>query len=301
MISVDQPTPPAPAGAPPGIDARLASRAHRTIDPLHSQTYFAPELDEHLAAVGLRPGRMTYFAGRAAAMGAVGPGVVTATFYNFAPALVARHVPRCWTLASPEAVLAARAESVRSSLTRLLGDTPTEQVTELGDLLAEATTVLRPEARPLYAGHADVPWPTDPVGRLWHAVTLLREHRGDGHLLALQAHGLDGLQALITHTASGRGFTVAAAQQTRGWAEDEWARAWQQLADRDLLDDAGLTDAGAAQRTAIEDLTDALSLTPFAHLGTERTERVVELARPMTRTLTLNGAFPAAVFAGGRT
>lgn len=296
MVSVDQLTPPVDGA----VDSRLVSRAHRTIEPLHSHTYFAPELDEHLTAIGLRPGRMTYFAGRAAPMGAVGPGVVTATFYNFAPGLVARHVPRAWTLASPEAVVEARFACARASLTRLLGDTPTEDVVELGDLLAEATTVLRPEARALYAGHADLPWPTDPVTRLWHAVTLVREHRGDGHLMALQEHGLSGLEALVTHTASGRGFTEPAAQKTRGWSPEEWAEATQRLADRGLVDDAGLTDDGLAQRAAVEDRTDQLSRQPFDHLGTERTERVVELARPMARTLTAHGAFPADVFAGGR-
>jgi len=296
MVSVDQLTP----AAPPDVDRRLASRAHRTVEPLHSHTYFAPELDEHLTSAGLRPGRMTYFAGRAAPMGAVGPGVVTATFYNFHPGLVARHVPRCWTLATPEAVAAARFDSARASLTRLLGDTATDDVVELGDLLAEACTVLAPEARPLYAGHADLAWPTDPVTRLWHAVTLVREHRGDGHLMALQQHGLSGLEALITHTATGRGFTVQAAQKTRGWSEQEWAEGWQRLADRGLVDDAGLTDEGEAQRRAVEDLTDDLSLAPFTHLGTERTERVVELARPMARTLAAHGAYPAGVLAGAR-
>ncbi len=296
MVSVDQLTPP----APPGTDPRLASRAHRTIEPLHSHIYFAPELDEHLTAVGLRPGRMTYFAGRAAPMGAVGPGVVTATFCNFSPDLVARHVPRCWTLATPEAVCAARFDAARVALTRLLGDTPPEQVAELGDLLADACTALRPEARPLYAGHADLAWPTDPVTRLWHAVSLIREYRGDGHLMALQEHGLTGLEALVTHTATGRGFTVQAAQQTRGWTEEDWAAAWERLAERGIVDDGGLTDDGEAQRAAVEARTDALSMAPFDHLGTEGTERVVELARPMARTLVTNGAYPAGVLAGAK-
>src|SRR6476469_9430123 len=73
------------------------------------------------AAIGLKPGRMSYFAGRAAPMGAVGAGVVTATFYNFSPSLVAHMIPRAWTLASPEQVILARFEAARASLTRLLG------------------------------------------------------------------------------------------------------------------------------------------------------------------------------------
>lgn len=291
MVTVDQVT-------PAGVDTRLAARAHRAVEPLHSHHYFSPELDEQLAATGLRPGRMTYFAGRAAPMGAVGPGVVTATFYNFSPALVARHVPRCWTLAAPEAVVAARFASARDSLTRLLGDTPTADVVELGDLLAEACTALTPEARPLYAGHADLAWPTDPVTRLWHAATLVREHRGDGHLMALQLHGLTGLDALVTHTATGRGFTVEAAQRTRGWSAQEWDDAAQRLTARGLLDEHGLTEDGAALRGAVEEATDMLSVQPFEHLGVERTERVVELAKGMARTLVGNGAYPAGVLAG---
>src|SRR3954449_8881923 len=105
----------------PALDRQAVARAHRAVEPLHNHLYFAPEQDEQLTAVGLRPGQMCYFAGRAAPMGAVGPGVVTATFYNFSPSLVARHIPRAWTLASPEQVLAARLAAARASLTRLLG------------------------------------------------------------------------------------------------------------------------------------------------------------------------------------
>ncbi|MEI4270535.1 hypothetical protein TEK04_02265 [Klenkia sp. LSe6-5] len=292
MVTVDQLT-------PAGVDARLAARAHRSIEPLHSHHYFSPEHDEQLAATGLRPGRMAYFAGRAAPMGAVSPGVVTATFYNFAPSLVARHVPRCWTLARPEDVVAARFASAGASLTRLLGATPTSDVVELGDLLAEACTALSPQARPLYAGHADLEWPTEPVTRLWHAVTLLREHRGDGHLMALQLHGLSGLDALVTHTATGRGFTVEAAQRTRGWSPEEWDAATARLTERGLLDGHGLTEDGVALRGAVEEATDMLSVQPFEHLGPERTARVVELAKGMARTLVAGGAYPAGVLAGG--
>ena len=34
-------------------------------------------------------------------------------------------------------------------------------------------------------------WPDAPQLALWHAVTLLREHRGDGHISALTAAGID--------------------------------------------------------------------------------------------------------------
>jgi hypothetical protein len=287
MVSVDHPSP----------DLRLVARTHRRLEPLHSHVYFAPETDEHLTAVGLRPGRMVYFAGRAAAMGAVGPGVVTATFANFSPAIVARHIPRAWTLATPEQVLTARLAAARASLTRLLADPPAADVEELAVLLREACRVLTPEGRPLYAGHADQPWPEEPVLQVWHAVTLLREHRGDGHVLSLLRHGLSGIEALVTHTLSGRGFTRAAAQATRGWSDEEWAAAEVGLTDRGLIADGALTEAGVALRAAVERDTDELSAAPFAHLGTERTERVAELGGRLAQRLVANGAYPAGVFA----
>jgi hypothetical protein len=294
MVSVDQPT--------SALEPGAVARAHRAIEPLHAHLYFAPEHDEHFSAVGLKPGRMSYFAGRAAPMGAVGAGVVTATFYNFSPSLVAHMIPRAWTLASPEQVLVARLDAARASLTRLLGGpeaVAAPEVAELAGLLREACSVLTPEGRPLYAGHADLPWPEEPLLELWHAATLLREHRGDGHIAVLVRAGLSGLEALITHTDTGRGFTEAAAKATRGWSDEQWADGRAALAERGLVDDAGLTAEGEALRARIEAETDALDAAPWAHLGAERTARVIELGKGFARTLVGNGAFGAGVFARG--
>jgi hypothetical protein len=285
MVSADQPAPD-------------VARAHRAVEPLHNHVYFSPEQDQYLTAVGLRPGRMCYFAGRAAAMGAVGPGTVVATFANFAPALVARHVPRAWTLASPDQVLAARLDGARASLTRLLGgpDAAAPEVAELAGLLREACAALSPEGRPLYAAHADQPWPEEPVLSLWHGATLLREHRGDGHIACLLRAGMSGLESLVTHTLTGRGFTEAAAKATRGWSDEEWTAATDRLAERGLVADGALTDEGRRLRAAVEAGTDELSAAPWLHLGPERTARVVELGRALSARLVAAGAYPAGVF-----
>ena len=292
MVSVDQ-----PASA---LDPKDVARAHRAVEPLHSHLYFAPEHDEYLSGVGLRPGRMAYFAGRAAPMGPVGAGVVTATFYNFSPSLVAHMIPRAWTLASPEQVLAARLDAARASLTRLLGEegATSAEMAELADLLREACSVLTPEGRPLYAGHADLPWPDEPVLQVWHGATLLREHRGDGHIAALLAAGLGGLEALVSYTATGRGFTEPGAKATRGWKDEEWAACSGRLAERGLLDDGGLTDEGTAMRARIEAATDAMAAPPWQHLGAERTGRVMELAKGFARTMVAGGAFDTPVLSG---
>src|SRR3712207_1236361 len=281
MVSAD----PSPAV----LDPKQVARAHRAVELLHSHVYFAPETEQHLTAAGLRPGRMCYFAARSAAMGPAGAGTVIATFYNFSPALVARTIPAAWSLATPEQALAARLDAARASLTRLLGDAASSpEVAELGELLREGTPVLTPEGRALYAGHADLPWPEEPLLVLWHGATLLREHRGDGHVAALLHSGLSGIEALVTHTAMGRGFTPEAAKATRGWTEAEWTDAVQALADRGLVDDAGLTDEGVELRARLEVHTDALSADPWLYLGPERTARVLEIAKDLSRTLVAN-------------
>jgi hypothetical protein len=287
MVTVDQPV----------FDPALIGRAHRAIDPLHSQLYFAPEHDEHLGAVGLKPGRMAYFAGRAAPMGAVGAGVVTATFYNFSPSLVAHLIPRAWTLASPERVLAARLDAAGASLTRLLGEAAgSDDVAELAGLLREACSGLTAEARPLFAGHAELPWPEEPLLALWHGATLLREHRGDGHVAVLLHAGLTGLEALITHSATGRGFTPAAAKATRGWRDEEWDDASAALAERGLVEDGRLTSEGEELRLRIELQTDALAADPWLSLGPEKTARVVELGKGLSRRVSDAGAFGQGIF-----
>lgn len=261
--------------------------------------YFVPEAEEQLVAVGVRPGRMCYFASRSAPMGAVSPGVTAATFVNFNPALVARFIPRAWTLASPETIVDARLRAVDQALRRLLGDAvDSPEVSELAELTREATTALTPEGRPLYAGHADLPWPSEPHLALWHAVTLLRESRGDGHTMALTHAGLNGVESIVTHTATGRGFTVDAAKLLRGWSDEQWDDALAGLHERGLMDAGELTESGTAMRAAVEAETDELDTPPWEHLGAERSARVIELGKGLSRTIVTNGAFPASgVFA----
>ncbi|MEU7785861.1 hypothetical protein [Amycolatopsis sp. NPDC049159] len=277
-------------------------RFKSAFDSLHALAYFAPEVDEALTGAGLRPGRMPYFAGRSAAMGAVGPEVVAATFYNFNPEVVARVIPRAWTLATPEQVLEARVDGVDKALTRLLGDhVKSDEVAEAAELAREAAAGCTAEGRPLYAAHAGLGWPGEPHLVLWHAVTLIREYRGDGHIAALVLNGLSGVEALVTHVATGRGFLTATAKLTRGWSDEQWAAAEARLVERGLLDaESLLTDEGAAVRDRVEVATEAAARGPWEHLGAERTARLEELCRGLSRLVVEAGAFPDGVFAKRR-
>jgi hypothetical protein len=276
--------------------AKVALRTHRVLEPLHSMSYFAPETEEHLVAAGLRPGRMCYFAGRSAAFGAIGAGPVAATFFNFNPSLVAHNIPRAWTLATPVQVVEARFAAADASLRRLLGEEviASPELAEAAELAREATEGCIPEGRPLYAAHADLAWPEQPHLVLFHAVTLLREFRGDGHIAALVEHGLNGLGALVTHCATGIGFTPEAAKKSRSWSDEEWAAESASLVERGILDAAGeLTEQGAALRADIEAGTNAAAVGPWLRLGEAKSERLHDLGRTLSRAAVAAGAFPA--------
>lgn len=285
------------------LDAGVAARAHRSLDSLHSLIYFAPEAEEEFTAIGLKPGRMNYFASRSAPMGPVSTDVTAATFYNFHPGLIARSIPAAWSRASCSDILAARLRVVDRSFRRLLGDDVLTgpDVAEAAELARDATVALSTGGRPLFAGHAGLDWPDSPHLVLWHAVTLLREYRGDGHVAALLTSGLTGLEALVTHTATGRGFTEAAAKATRGWSDDEWDACAADLRQRGLLDGAGLTESGGDLRRRIEADTDRLGAAPWLRLGPDRVARLTELGKALTQQVVTAGAFPDGVFKASRT
>lgn len=285
------------------VDIRDSGRLARGLEPLHAMAYFAPETEELLTGAGLKPGRMSYFAGRAAPMGAVGPGVVAATFYNFNPTLVARSIPDAWALAAPEALVMARFAAVDAALRRMLGDdvVTSAEMAEAAGLARRAAEACTVEGRPLAAAHLDLEWPGAPHLVLWHALSVLREHRGDGHIAVLVAAGLSGLEALVSYTATGRGFVVPFAMGSRGWSQEQWDGAVAALAGRGVLDgDGALTAEGTALRKGIEDDTNRLGAGPWDHLGDAGAARLGEIGGGLVRSLLAAGCFPDGVFAASR-
>ncbi|MEU0848381.1 hypothetical protein ABZ387_10485 [Streptomyces flaveolus] len=277
------------------LDARAGRRCHNALNSLHSTHYFSPDVGRELAALGVTDPRAVNFAVRAAALGPVGAGAVTATFYNYKHDLVARYVPAVWETVTPAQVLAARTRAVDATLRRLLGEeaVASAEMTEAAELALRAAEGCSRNARPLYSAHADLPVPGEPHLALWHAATLLREHRGDGHLAALLAAGLDGLEALVTHTATGKGMAPKWVFTTRGWNQEEWDAASDRLRGRGLLDDAGeLTERGVALRDGVERETDRMDEAPYAHLGAEGVARLTELGTAFARRALAAGAFP---------
>lgn len=260
----------------------------RSLEPVHAMIYFAPEADSRYAAAGLdRAGG--YFASRAAALGAAGAEVVVSTFYNFNPALVKARIPAAWEKVSPEAMLRLRLEAADEALRKVLPDDLAE-ITGLAKKAAERAKEML-HGRTLFAAHAGLPWPDETHLQLWHAQTLLREFRGDGHLAALLRHNITGIEALVLHAGEGE-IPAETLRKTRGWSEEQWAETVEDLQKRGLIEGQALSDEGRELRQSIEDETDRMNAPAYDVLSEQEKQRYVELAGPLSKAVVGAGMIP---------
>jgi Helix-turn-helix family len=270
----------------------LARRFWEAIEPIHAIVYFEPAATAATTGLGLRGFWMGYFAGRVAPLGPLDAEPVTAMAFGFSPARVGRAIPDAWRFTTPERVVDARLETAARLLRGHLGDRTESQLRELADLLATAAGACRFDGRPLAAGWSAVGPPDDLTGRIWLATTVLREHRGDGHVLAAVSLGLRGIDAVLTHVAAGV-VDRERMQQTRGWTDAEWAHAEHRIHARGLIDrDGRLTKRGGAMRRELESITDRLAADPVSRLGPAGIERAITLAVPISRHLFDTGVIP---------
>jgi len=241
--------------------SEAARRMWTLFEPIHTVTYFAAEARAAFEAAGVRGFWRGYFAGRSAPLGPVTAAPVTASFYTFAPQMVSRALPGVWDLITPDQALATRQAGAVAALSRLLGDL-TDAVGVAADMLAAAAAGLDCSGRVLAGANAALPVPADPVARLWHAATVLREHRGDGHFAALLAADVDGAESNVLR--AGMDLPRATIQPLRGWSDDQWADAAARLTGRGLIGgDGSATAAGAALGAGIEATTDAAASRPW--------------------------------------
>ncbi|MGC0419424.1 SCO6745 family protein [Embleya sp. AB8] len=270
----------------------LARRFWETIEPVHAVAYFAPEPAEAARALGLIGWWMGYFAGRLAPLGPLRAPEANALCFAFAPARVARALPDAWAYTTPAKVLDTRIGAVEAALTRVLPPVGDRLLERLADLLERAVEGCGYEGRPLAAAWSGVRRPDSVVGRLWLATTVLREHRGDGHIIAVVHAGLTGIEATLTHAATGN-VPRDLLQSSRGWSDAQWELARRRLVARGLLDrDSRLTKTGGALRRDIEHATDRLAADPVTLLGAAGVEEAITLATPLARHLVDSGLIP---------
>ncbi len=270
----------------------IARRAQAAFEPYVVMMFLSPEIHARYKALGLR-GRQGYFLQRAAPMGQVPAEVVTATFYNFNPTLVASGINTGWQLITPEAIWRECLEACTEALSRLLPPAEGEDevmgnIEKALPLVKQASEGLSPAGRALFGGCQSIPWPDAPMQALWHGLNLLREYRGDGHIIALMSESIAPLECLLLQAAYSTRLPLQFLLTSRAWSEEVKA-AQENLAKRDLLVDGALTDKGREQRERVEQLTDRLDTAPFEKLGEAASEELISLVGALSRRIVKHG------------
>jgi hypothetical protein len=190
--------------------------------------------------------------------------------------------------------VAARAAGARAALQRALADVDPAAIAGAAELAATAARTAVPDGRALFAANAALPWPSEPLDVLWHAATLLREHRGDGHVALLTASGLSGRECNVFQSAAGN-VPRAMIERARDYDESEWQAVVGRLADRGLMTSEGaLTDAGTTLRQELEDDTDRVALAGYQGLDDAAMARLIELLTPIAAGVVAAGDIPPA-------
>ncbi|SNX61748.1 hypothetical protein SAMN06272735_3495 [Streptomyces sp. TLI_55] len=277
------------------VEPARARQLWHLLEPLHAVLYYAPEVFEEAAALGFDTKERwpSYFPFRAAPLGAVDAGRVASAFYSFSPRMVAEHVDAAWGIAPPEAVLAARLRGIDRAYRAIFGDrVDSPELAEAAALARRAAEAANTAGRPLAAANGALEWPDAPHLQLWQAATILREHRGDGHLAALLVAGLDPTESLVSFAAIGAASVERF--ESRGWSEAEWAAARERLAARGLVDaDGTATEAGRALRRRVEEHTDQLAVAPWQSLAPTEIDRLVELLGDYWVAVLSSGLLPS--------
>ena len=296
--------------------AHMARSMWTLFEPIHAVTYFAPEARAAFEEAGLHGFWRGYFAGRAAPLGPAGAAVVTASFFNFAPAFVARAIPAVWDLITPEDALRTRLAGAEAGLRGVLAGREAEAEVAAG-LLWQAIGELDFSGRVLAAANAALPVADSgsagsgsagsgsagsgsagggsaAVARLWQAATLLREHRGDGHFAALAAADIDGCEAVALRCCMD--LRREDIQPVRGWTDEQWDNALAGLADRGWVGAGGqLTTAGQAAHDAVENATDWAAARPWARLGADATAELAGVLTPLAKACAVIVPYPSPI------
>lgn len=267
---------------------RLSRRLRDLVEPLAANVYFAPEAQENYKALGLSyiP---SYFRSRSACMGDVSGEVVVATFGVFNPAIVLPAIDEARKV-SVDDILDARQRGAVAGLTRILDGVPAgvDRATELLRRAGDACTC---EGHAIYAGLRSLGFPGDAIGDFWRAADLVREHRGDSHIIAWTSHDVDAVEITLLTELWWR-LPLKAYVATRGWSPDEIDAGVRRLVDRGLIEGEGFTTQGEQLRASIEQATDRQERRVVEALGDDADE-LLDLLEPWSKAVVTSGGYPS--------
>ncbi|CAO5248033.1 SCO6745 family protein [Frankia sp. AgKG'84/4] len=272
--------------------ANDARRIWEVAEPIHAVIAFHPGVSRFAAEAGCHGYWMGYIGMRSAPLGSASAATITSAFYNFAPRRIARSVPDVWAYSTPARLLDTRLAAMDAILRELWGmDATGSAVRRAAELAGRVVAAAVTAGRPLAAANAALPIPAEPHLALWQALTTLREHRGDGHIVALVRSEVDPCEALVLAAATGRS-PAEQLRLSRGWSDREWAAATRRLANRGWLSIGGeLTALGAQARAEIENVTDLMAAAPFRQLSLGERDELYDTLYGLAERVALGGGY----------
>ena len=264
----------------------VARRLRDAIEPIAMHPVWSRHNNEAMVGLGL-DFFSGYAWGRAAALGEPAPAVVVSSFAVFEPALISGVYEAGRAACGRDQVLSTRFHATTVSLTGVLDGV---DVSGAAARLRNAALDLDRSGRPLYAGLAEIPLSDDPVEMLWRSAELIREHRGDGHIAACVAEGLDPI-AMNVLTELWVGFPLGEYSGTRGWAPEAIEATAETLRGDGLLDGDRLSAQGRTLRDHIEHATDRAQAQLVARLGDDVESLIADLTAWSARCVEAS-AFP---------
>ncbi|ETW92881.1 MAG: hypothetical protein ETSY1_41695 [Candidatus Entotheonella factor] len=280
--------------------ARRTRRLRNVAEPIAASVFFAPEAHAAYAELGFpNPGGEefgiakfdwdVYFVSRAACMGQVHGDVAAAVFGVFPHPLVSNAIAHGWTLTNPTDILAARQRGAIAALERLLGGVP-EGTDRAVALLKRGLDAAHTSGKPVFSGLRTIGWTGTPLGDLWRACDMYREHRGDAHVMAWAAHGLNGCEACILNDLR-QGLDLGSYVRTRGWTAEEVGAAIDALRARGWVVGNALSEAGREGREVIEVATDIQQVSIVNAIGDDFNE-LVERLTPWRDAIVAGRGYP---------
>jgi hypothetical protein len=212
--------------------------------------------------------------------------------------MVARAVPGSWEAVAPETLCRVRAIAAAGALGEVCRVETRSSLLASLPLLRRAVAACDGAGR-IMAGANRSLWPriatalgTGGLGEAWQACTTLREHRGDGHVAALVANGVSGLEAHVL-AAGTKALPVGLLRDNRGWSAEEWDAATGALTRRGLLHaDGRVTDAGRTLHAEVEELTDELAEPAYAAFGDAALEELCGVLAACAADVAASGLVP---------
>jgi hypothetical protein len=251
--------------ANPNVSPTAARLLRDAVEPIATICWWAREANE--AAIGLGLSFLErYVRGRAAPLATSNASVVVSCFGTFEPAVIRSVLAHCNADVSDEQILQARERGAVAALSAVTDGMDLSAADWAAARLYQVMTEVEATARPLFGALRTIPCPTDPIGKLWRAAELYREHRGDGNLAASISAGLDPVEMNVI-TELWLDYPLGEYSSSRGFATDRIAVATERLRRRGWVEENSLTEEGRFARDEIERATDSTQQLIIDSLG----------------------------------